>query len=488
MISWMQHHNKYLVITIWVATIAFIGAGFVGWGAYNLGGNKAATVAKVGNREISVSEFQLAYANNYDYYNQKVGGKLTKEDADKMGLDKIVLQNIINEALLLNFASDLGLITMDSDIKNKLKNNKNFQVNGVFSKTRYYALLQNRQISAKEYENGLRNELLLNKLQAILKLPISKREQEIFTSSLFMQDKLMVGKITIDPSTIQLKDGDVKKFWESTKNNYKTKKQYNLETIKIGLNNDSVKNEDLKNFWKNKKYNYKDKNGKILSFKDAKNSATIDYKLKLSKKKALRTYLKLKKGEIKATNKLIIDDDNTSFPVAKLRIANKGQVLKPIARKNGYLIVKMVNVLIPRVMKFDEAKAIVLKQYKAHELKNILQKRAKARLQIFNGTNLGFVTRDSVKKIEGLSDAQSSQFLNYIFDNKNAQGYKILGNSAILYRVMEQKLLNNDKFKIYKNLITQNIQANKANELNQNLIIKLRGLYKIEQYYKGKGQ
>ncbi|MCF6172958.1 MAG: peptidylprolyl isomerase [Campylobacteraceae bacterium] len=484
----MQRHNKYLVITIWVATIAFIGAGFVGWGAYDMNTSRATSVAKVGNRDISVSEFQLAYANNYDYYNQKLGGTLTKESADKMGLDKIVLQNIINETLLLNFANDLGLIVIDSDIKDKLKNDKNFQINGVFDKNRYYTLLKNRQISAKEYENGLKKELLLNKLQAILKLPISKREQEVFTSSLFMQDKLMVGKVTIDPAEIQLKDEDIKKFWESTKNNYKTKKQYELETIKIGLNSGWIKDKELKSFWKNKKYNYKDKDGKILSFEDAKSRVSVDYKLKLSKKEALKTYLKFKKGETKATGKLVINDDDINFPVTKLRIANKNQVLKPIARTDGYLVVKLTNVLMPKVMKFEQAKPIVMQLFKAHELKNILEKRAKARLQLFNGVNLGFVTRDSVKKIEGLSDAQSSQFLNYIFDNKNAQGYKIFGNSAILYKVMEQKLLNNDKFQVYKSLITQSIQTNKANELNNNLIIKLRGLYKVEQYYKGKGQ
>jgi hypothetical protein len=37
MIEWMQRHKKWLVITIWISTIAFIGAGFVGWGAYDFG-------------------------------------------------------------------------------------------------------------------------------------------------------------------------------------------------------------------------------------------------------------------------------------------------------------------------------------------------------------------------------------------------------------------------------------------------------------------
>ena len=488
MITWMQHHNKYLVITIWVATFAFIGAGFVGWGAYDLNTDRATSVAKVGDRSVSVSEFQQAYANNYNYYNQQLGGKLTKEDADKMGLEKIVMQNIINETLLLNFADSLGLSVLDSDIKDKLKSDKNFQINGVFNKNRYYSLLKNQSIGPKEYELGLKKELLLNKLQSVLKLPVSKREIEVFTSSLFMQDKLMIGRITVDPSSISIKAKDIKKFWESTKDNYKTKKQYLLDTIKIGLNSGWVKDDELKKFWESKKYNYKDKDGKILSFEDAKSSATIDFKLKNSKKTALKTYLKFKKGEIKATNKLTINDDDKVFPVKKLRLANKGQVLKPIARKDGYLIVKVTSVLLPRTMTFDEAEPFVLGEFNRHETLNDLKKKAEARLSLFNGTDIGFVTRDSLKKLDGLSEAQSSQMINYIFDNKELKGYKIFGNSAILYKVMEQKLLNTDKFKTYKDLIIKSITTNKAGEINQNLLIKLRNIYKVEQYYKGKGK
>ena len=37
MITWMQRHKKWLVITIWISTIAFVGAGFVGWGSYEYG-------------------------------------------------------------------------------------------------------------------------------------------------------------------------------------------------------------------------------------------------------------------------------------------------------------------------------------------------------------------------------------------------------------------------------------------------------------------
>ena len=486
MITWMQHRKKYLVITIWVATIAFIGAGFVGWGAYDLNTNRATSVAKVGHRNISVSEFQLAYSNNYNYYNQQLGGKLTKEAADKMGLKKIVMQNIINETLLLNLADDLGFSILKTDIEQALIKNKNFQVNGVFNKNRYYAVLKNEGISAKEYENGIKKELLLNKLQKILKLPSSKREIELFTSSLFMKDNLTVSTISVDPAEIVIKDEDIKKFWQVKKDSYQTKKKYEIDTIKIGLDKGWVKDEELKKFWNNKKYNYKNSDGKILSFADAKSKVVLDYKLKEGKKEALKTYLKLKKGKIETTGKQTIYDDDKTFPVIKLQTANKNQVLKPIPRKDGYLIVKLVKVVKPRAMTFDEARPEVLKEFKKHALVLALEKKAKARLNIFNGQNLGFVSRDAVVKIDGLNDAQSSEFINYVFDQTTPKGFKLYGNKVTMYRILEQKLLNTDKFKLYKDIITQSIVTNKQSELNKNLLARLKKVYDIEQYYKGK--
>ena len=48
MIEWMQKHKKSLIPTIWISTIAFVGAGFVGWGAYDMNANRAGSIARVG--------------------------------------------------------------------------------------------------------------------------------------------------------------------------------------------------------------------------------------------------------------------------------------------------------------------------------------------------------------------------------------------------------------------------------------------------------
>ncbi len=72
MISWMQRHNKYLVITIWIATIAFIGAGAVGWGSMHFG-QRAGSIAKIGDVTVSKLKYQFTYNNFYSEYAQKLG-------------------------------------------------------------------------------------------------------------------------------------------------------------------------------------------------------------------------------------------------------------------------------------------------------------------------------------------------------------------------------------------------------------------------------
>jgi len=61
-----------------------------------------------------------------------------------------------------------------------------------------------------------------------------------------------------------------------------------------------------------------------------------------------------------------------------------------------------------------------------------------------------------------------------------------MGDKAILYEVLEQKLLNEEKIKQYVSLLDENIARAKLTEFNQNLIKKLAQSYKVEQFYKGK--
>ncbi len=143
MISWMQKHNKYLVWTIWVATIAFIGAGFVGWGSYSFG-SKAGNVAKVGDIEIKQTKLNMVYSNIYNQYNQAMQGTLDDKKAQEMGLIKQAFARLATQAKILNFAKDLGIIVSDTEVAQKLQTLRAFQKDGVFVKEIYDGYLKSQ--------------------------------------------------------------------------------------------------------------------------------------------------------------------------------------------------------------------------------------------------------------------------------------------------------------------------------------------------------
>lgn len=155
MITWMQRHKKWLIITIWISTIAFVGAGFVGWGQYSYG-DKAGAVAKVGDVEISRGELQKGYSNLYMQYNQMFQGNFDEEQAKQFGLQKQALQQLIQQALIINLAHSYDLSVSDAEVVEALQKQEYFFKDGVFDKETYRSVLAQSRLTTKEYEADLK--------------------------------------------------------------------------------------------------------------------------------------------------------------------------------------------------------------------------------------------------------------------------------------------------------------------------------------------
>ena len=186
-----------------------------------------------------------------------------------------------------------------------------------------------------------------------------------------------------------------------------------------------------------------------------------------------------------ATGTKNVKISDTSFPIAKLKNVKIGEVLKPIKTKEGYIVVQLKSINNPVPKPYVDAKPEILAQLQIEKKNSALKKKAQARLGIFKGADIGFVSRDNAKKINGLSEAESLEFINFVFDNNKARNFKVIGNKAILYQILEQNLLNNNKVKKYTSLVNDNISQMKQAEISQNLIVNLKKRYDIEQYYKG---
>ncbi len=486
MISWMQKHRKYLVVTIWISTIAFVGAGFVGWGAYSYNQDKANSVATVGAKEITVDELQSTYSNLYNYYNRMMGGKLTKEAAEKLHLQDMALNRLIQEALLINYAKEKGIIALDEEVLAKIESIDAFKENGHFSKTRYKQVLKSIGTNPKTFENNIRKEIVIDKLVTLLKLPATALDTKMIFASAYMEDKLAAKKVTIDPKEITIDEKELKSYREAHKDKYMSKKAYQLAVIKVIAENVAVADEDVKKYYDEHKEMFRGADDKIVPFEESKDRVKAKLQKKKAKTEVLKKYLALKHGEIKADENLTVVEGETDIPLTKIKKAKVGSYIKTIELPNGFMTAQLIAIEEPKPLPFEKAKALAKNDLLAEKKQQLLEAKAKAEVKDPKELKeIGFVTREDADKIDFLSKQEAAAFLNHLFSSVEKKGYFMLPDAAVVYKVEEQKLFDPEKYAKKKAELQKSVDALKDNSIQESLIERLQKQYKIEKHFKG---
>ncbi|HFS85017.1 MAG TPA: hypothetical protein ENK72_00145, partial [Epsilonproteobacteria bacterium] len=295
MISWMQKHNKYLVWTIWIATIAFIGAGFVGWGSYSFG-SKAGNIAKVGEVEVSQNSLNMTYSNLYAQYNQMMEGKLDDAKAKELGLVQQAFSMLTTQAKVLNLAKENGIVISDQELLEALQNIKAFQDDGLFNQEVYNMYLTTQQMNAKTFEARLRDELTISKTFEMLQMDALPFETQVFAAAMGISDQIQYKVLTFNDVNVSVENEKLKSYWEMNKENFKTPKQYTLSLLRTEKSDVAITEEELQAHYTANSFNYTDSEGKQLTLEEAKEAVTKDLQLRKSKKSAQKAYIGMKKG------------------------------------------------------------------------------------------------------------------------------------------------------------------------------------------------
>ncbi len=487
MITWMQRHKKWLIITIWISTIAFIGAGFVGWGQYNYG-SKAGAVAKVGDVEITQGELQKSYSNLYAKYNKMFQGNFDKEKAKQFGLQKQALQQLTQQALLLNLAESYNLEVTDKELIGELEKLTYFFKDGVFNKETYKTVLSQNRLSTKEFEASLRKDLLIQKTLKLLPVEVSDNETNILETLVNIADKINYKVLTQKSITLTTSDAVLKPYWETKKQNFMNDVSYDVKYIKQTPVKESYNNAKLASYYADNKTHFKDKDGKIISLELAKEAITKELNAKATKDKALRTYIAYKKGKLPAKSvfeSATISRDANPFDAQTLakisKISLTSPYLKPVLVNGIYHIFQLIQVNKATTKTYKDAKADLLTMYIAEMKKQKLQELANSSVDTFSGKSTPFITINDAKKLTALSESEATEFLQNLFSSEKKRSYITLSNGKIvLYDILEQKLLTNKQKDLASSLMKL-----KSGIFNQGLIKSLESKYQTEIFIKG---
>ncbi|GMB94581.1 Peptidyl-prolyl cis-trans isomerase D PpiD [Helicobacter heilmannii] len=477
MIAWMQKHKKYLVVTIWISTIAFVAAGMIGWGQYNFS-LAGGSVAKVGQISISQEELAREHKQLLDIYSQSIPNfkDLSEKEIKALGLEHNALNVLINQALLKNFALDLGLGVSDSEIVAEIQKSELFQKDGHFDEGLYKKLLQENNFRPAAFEDNVKNTLLLKKIASLFPQALTPLEQEAFMLPLSLQDRVRIE--VLEPKEVPLKEESLRVYYNDHKQDYKKPTSYTLVSVQV-TPKETPKESDLKSYFNKHKEQYT-LQGKPQEFSKVEKEVRQDYNSDKAKEQALKDYLALKKGQMKLDGETFTTLPYSTDINQKIKAMRVGEVLKPLPYKEGWVVLKLVAKNASALESFAEARAKIAQILQIEAQIKELKKEALQKLPTFKGSDIGLLNLDFKGNIHDLGEKPSKALVDYIFKHPYQEGFALLeGPRAVLYKVYAQDFKHLVKNTTYLKQMAQNL---KAQALDGALIAMLKQRYKITLY------
>jgi len=166
----MRNNMKSLSWVLWLVILAFVGFIFVQWGSGRFESEGLdRDVAAVGQDTISGEEFQKNLARSLEMYSKQFKNNFNRSLINQLGIAEQVLQGMVNERIIESEAKKLQLDVSEAELKNSIRTYPAFQREGSFiGSEEYERLLAYNKIQVRDFEEGLRKELLADKLKELL--------------------------------------------------------------------------------------------------------------------------------------------------------------------------------------------------------------------------------------------------------------------------------------------------------------------------------
>ncbi|MCV6608759.1 MAG: peptidylprolyl isomerase [Campylobacterales bacterium] len=481
MITYMQRNKKYLIVILWVTVISFVGAGFVGWGSYSYG-SKASNIAKVGDTEVTIGEFQRSYSNIFSYYNQLLEGKVSEDQ--KKELQQVAINNLINRALLLNYGKEVGLTATDSEVSKVITESQAFFKDGKFDKQLYISSISRSGMKIAEYEDTVKKDLIVEKVAGLFQVAPTDLEVEVFSAVRNLKDKFLIKVIDSKGMNPKLPESLIKDYYEKNKGELLGEPTFDISFIKVTKANLKITELLAKEHYEKNKTKYIDDNGNLRTFAEAKSDVLEDVAGKITRKEVLKASVAWKKGEMKPTVAKEVPFNNTILPVSVMRELDANpsvKISKPVKINGGHIVYKIDRRNQPKQLTYAQAKKRVEYIVKNQEVSRIVAQLSKNALINLKGQTTKFLGLGDSKGIDKLDEEETTFFISTVFGKKDKEGVINVGSKAVVYRILEQKLFNdidNDEREIVKN----NVEKLKNDTIIEDLIEDLKDKYTIEIY------
>ena len=229
-------NSVVLKIIFGIIIVSFI---LTGVSSYLIGGTKE-YAAKVNGQEIGRAQYENAVASERNRMQQQLGDQFSELASNENYMKTMrqqVLNRLIDESLLDQYAKHLNLGISDAQVKQAIFETQAFQANGKFDNQRFSGIVGQMGMTTDQYAQALRNQLLTQQLiNAIVGSEFMLPGETDELASLVSQQRV-VREATLDVNALaakqQVSDQEITSYYEQHKNEFVAPEQFRVSYIKL---------------------------------------------------------------------------------------------------------------------------------------------------------------------------------------------------------------------------------------------------------------
>lgn len=364
---------------------------FVLWGVGNFKMDKTTVAASVNGKSITATAYVRAYQQQINYYRNILKDQFNDEFLERMNLKQNTIQMLINTELQLQEAKKQGITVSTDDIQKKIASVQVFQKGDVFDKGQYLQVLKANHLLPGDYEKGVKDSLIIDKVQKKITDAINITDKGIEDAFAGENKKINLQYIAVDGASFEkdavAADGEAQAYFEKNKASFKLPTMIKAAYISIPfkdlLQKAKISEAEIKQYYEkniNEFQAQKQVFARHILIRPASGASDMKKAKEEARKKAEDILSSLaKKGEDFALlAKKYSDDKASGSKGGSLGYFKQGEMVKPfedaafslkkgeissiIETEFGYHIIKIDDVKEARLMPFKETKDIITKK------------------------------------------------------------------------------------------------------------------------------
>ncbi|EKE76263.1 SurA N-terminal domain-containing protein [Gallaecimonas xiamenensis] len=345
--------------------------------SYLSGGPNGNAAAEVNGQSISRVELNRAYQNerarlesqNADMFSQLAGNEAFLNEIRRGALEQLINQHLMADAI-----SEMGLRVSDEQVKAAIRDIPAFQIAGNFDNERYLAVLRNQGMSPSRFSEMMRADLARQQfvdgvLASAFVMP--DEAKDLYAASRQSRDAMAVTVKASDfLATIEVSDEDIQARYDSEPQGYMAPEQVavdyvelNADDLKAGV---TVTDEQIQSYYQDNTNQFRRPEKRqashiLFTGDDAKAKAEAALKAiqggkdfaEVAKTESTDTLSAEKGGDLGWIEPGVYKGD---FDKALFAIAKEGDIAGPVESTYGYHLIKLTGIEMGTVKGLAEVK------------------------------------------------------------------------------------------------------------------------------------